>query len=415
MSPPHILIIGGGIGGLALAQNLRKRGISFTLFERDASPASRAQGYRIRVAGEGAESLIDCLDNELLTLFEKTCAQAKPMSGARLNALDGTSLMSLGPPGVRPGGPPGGPSGGPPWMKRDGKHYTVDRTMLRNVLLLGQDDQVKFGKTFTRYEITDAGVTAHFSDGTTAQGTLLVGVDGITSLVRKQLLPNIRYLDTGSRVIYGKTPITEELVARFPTDAMKGTSIIQDQHPLTLFMEPIQFPNDAVVESNGRLPRIDNYVYWVLGGHEETFGLSDTKFHNLSGKEAADLTLKLTAHWDPSFKAMFELQNTAQSAPLRLISAKPERPEWTPSDKVILMGDAIHAMMPAGGSGANTALRDAALLASIIAEKGISEETLGSFVDQMWEYTLPAIVGSAQGGKKLLGFKGFENAKEVII
>jgi hypothetical protein len=40
---------------------------------------------------------------------------------------------------------------------------------------------------------------------------------------------------------------------------------------------------------------------------------------------------------------------------------------------------------------------------------------MGSFVDQMWEYALPAIEGSAQGGEKLLGFKGFENAKEVIL
>ncbi|KAG0647704.1 Dual O-methyltransferase FAD-dependent monooxygenase CTB3 [Hyphodiscus hymeniophilus] len=417
MSSPHILVIGGGIGGLALSQNLRKRGVSFTLFERDASPSARAQGYRIRVAGEGADGLLECLDDELLKVFEETCAEMKSMSGARLNAVDGSPMVPLGPPGMRPGGP----APGPPWMKRDGRAYTVDRTMLRNVLLLGQEQHVKFGKTLTKYETTDSGITAYFSDGSSEQGTLLVGADGTTSPVRKQLLPNFRYLDTGSRVIYGKTPITEELLAHFPANAMAGTTIIQDQSPLTLFMEPILFPNDASLLTGGRVSRIDDYVYWVLGGSFETFGLSDTEFHSLSGKESAMLSLKLTAHWHPSFKPMFELQNTSQSAPLRLISSKPEpcwpvkRAQWTPDARVVFIGDAIHAMMPAGGSGANTALRDAALLARIIAEEGVSEETMGGFADQMWDYALPAIKGSAIAATKLLGFKGFESAREVVI
>jgi 2-polyprenyl-6-methoxyphenol hydroxylase-like FAD-dependent oxidoreductase len=412
MSSPHIIIIGGGVGGLALAQNLKKRGISFTLFERDASPASRAQGYRIRVAGRGAEALRECLDNELLNLFEKTCAETKPrMSGAQLNAIDGTPIQPLLPKETYGRSI----SQGPPWMKRSDHSYTVDRTILRNLLLLGQEDCIKFDKMFTYYETTGTGITAYFSDGTSEQGSLLVGADGTTSVFRKQLLPKIRYVDTGSRVIYGKTQLTAELIARFPANAMDWRTKIQDQRLLTLFMDPIRFPNDAAVVSNGRLPRTDDYVFWVFGGSAEAFGVSDIEFHNLSAKAAADLTLKLTTSWDPSFRSMFELQDTAQSAPLRLISAKPEHPEWTPSGNVILMGDAIHAMMPAGGSGANTALADASLLAEIIAKKGISKETMGSFVDQMWEYALPAINGSAEGGKELLGFKGFENAKEVIF
>lgn len=43
----HVIIVGGGIGGLALAQGLKKNGISFAVFEKDMSRADRIQGYRI--------------------------------------------------------------------------------------------------------------------------------------------------------------------------------------------------------------------------------------------------------------------------------------------------------------------------------------------------------------------------------
>lgn len=47
MPKPHIIIAGAGLGGLALAQILRKQGISYQIFER--SVASRAQGYAIGI------------------------------------------------------------------------------------------------------------------------------------------------------------------------------------------------------------------------------------------------------------------------------------------------------------------------------------------------------------------------------
>lgn len=43
----HVLIMGAGLGGLALAQSLRKQGISFEIFERDADKDARSQGWAI--------------------------------------------------------------------------------------------------------------------------------------------------------------------------------------------------------------------------------------------------------------------------------------------------------------------------------------------------------------------------------
>jgi 2-polyprenyl-6-methoxyphenol hydroxylase-like FAD-dependent oxidoreductase len=44
---PHVLILGAGLGGLTLAQSLRKKGITFQVFERDSDPHARPQGWAI--------------------------------------------------------------------------------------------------------------------------------------------------------------------------------------------------------------------------------------------------------------------------------------------------------------------------------------------------------------------------------
>ena len=43
----HVLIVGGGLGGLTLAQGLKKNGVSCTVYEKDLSRTDRLQGYRI--------------------------------------------------------------------------------------------------------------------------------------------------------------------------------------------------------------------------------------------------------------------------------------------------------------------------------------------------------------------------------
>jgi 2-polyprenyl-6-methoxyphenol hydroxylase-like FAD-dependent oxidoreductase len=209
MISQHILIIGGGIGGLALAQGLRKFKIPFTIFERDPSPISRSQGYRLRLAGGGATSLRSCLDIPQWDLFEKTSAEIG-LGMLRLNAIDGSNMAGF----ALPGSGRGAFGEIKPSLRGADVAYGVDRTMLRALLLLGQDQNTNFGKSFAKYEITEDGVKAFFNDGATAEGTLLVGADGVASPVRKQLLPNQRYIDTEARVIFGKTPITPELTER---------------------------------------------------------------------------------------------------------------------------------------------------------------------------------------------------------
>ena len=103
--PPSILIVGAGISGLVLAQALRQRGVPFTLFERDASPAARGAdvgwGLTIHWALPLLRELVpepvqtmfaDCLVNRAatergekgsFTFFDLSTGEAKARSPAK--------------------------------------------------------------------------------------------------------------------------------------------------------------------------------------------------------------------------------------------------------------------------------------------------------------------------------------------
>jgi 2-polyprenyl-6-methoxyphenol hydroxylase-like FAD-dependent oxidoreductase len=394
--PTKVLIVGGGLGGLALAQGLKKAGIPFHIFEQDPSADFRPQGYRIKINGDGASALKSVLSSELWKLFEETCAESRP-GETNFNAISALITNSRSGPGLR-----GGPT-----------PYLADRTVLRNILRTGLEDHISYGKKFSHYEINDDEVTAFFTDGTSYEALFLVGADGVRSGVRKQFQPDHKIVDTNGRCIYGKTPMTEEFIQKFPPRATKwmtlmtdGTPTTQtldvDETPLTLLMEPVRF-----VENQHRNSLPPNYIYWVLIARADLFGKPDSELLRLNGDESAALSLKLTEEWDSSIRCLFELQDTTQSSTLRVSSAMPIIPVWKPSGRVTLLGDAVHAMSPCGGVGAVTALKDAAVLASKIAECGINEKSIGAYEAEMRQYARMSIERSYFGGKKMFGQRPF--------
>src|SRR6516165_4335197 len=71
--PFHVLIIGGGIGGLTLAQGLRRARISAAVYERDRTLTNRLQGYRVHISPTGGLALRECLPPHLFAVFDRTC------------------------------------------------------------------------------------------------------------------------------------------------------------------------------------------------------------------------------------------------------------------------------------------------------------------------------------------------------
>src|SRR5690349_16770513 len=72
LTPFHVLIAGGGLGGLCLAQGLKKAGVSFAVYERDRTSADRLQGYRIHIEPQGSRALYECLPPHLFGAYVAT-------------------------------------------------------------------------------------------------------------------------------------------------------------------------------------------------------------------------------------------------------------------------------------------------------------------------------------------------------
>ena len=151
MRGPRIAIVGAGLSGLCLAQGLRKAGVDVAVYERDASPSSRAQGYRISIDSRGTEALRACLPPRLYQLYEATLGQ--PSLGVAVFATDGETLELQHAMHFSQSPRPGLPASG----------RAVDRLILRETLMAGIADAVHFGKTFTDYEAHADGVEARFA------------------------------------------------------------------------------------------------------------------------------------------------------------------------------------------------------------------------------------------------------------
>ena len=399
-SPPPlpVLILGAGISGLALAQALLRQKIPFRIFERDNLLNQRSQGYRVRIQSEGIHALKGSLDPELYARLEKWCAihvggrNLGPLW--QLDALTGEPMQQLlrDSPGSKVPVAEGG----------DLEPLNADRSVLRSVLMDGMETYVVFGKAFERYEETPVGVKIYFRDGSQTEGRLLVGADGATSQVRRQLLPAFRLLDTKGVFLYGKTVLTKDLETRLNPKYLQGLTVVRDltqSAPMTLLLEPVRFKDN---EYKSEMP--DDYIYWVLMNHD---GQRDSKL--LYSCE----TNALTEHWHTSFRALFDLQTRDEISCIPTMTAPPKITQWQFSGNVTLIGDAAHVMSPTAGVGAMTALRDAAALSGKLAGENDQSKAVSEYAEMMRGWAFEAISRSQVAGKILFAMPPLEELEPV--
>lgn len=383
----HVLIIGGGIGGLCLAQGLKKSGGSVAVYERDQSAHFRSQGYRIHINADGSRALHDCLPKNLFDLFAATAG--KPATG--LLAVFNSQLREQS---SRP--LPQAVSTEPFIFSTE-----VNRLTLREILLAGLDDTVHFDKTLEGIEQAGEGeVCAHFTDGTSAVGEMLIGADGTGSVVRPHLLPQAKVSEMGFAV-YGKTPLTSQSMDWIPENLITGFSRVAGPYGVAMmfgaYRKQKEFAEAAAQHAPGlHLTETPDYLMWTLRASLEQLGFTEEQLWHAGAATLHAGVNELVKEWHPILRRIVAEADTPATFSVGFRASEPIDP-WQTTN-VTLLGDAIHTMPPFRGVGANTALRDAELLHHAlmdVAEKRVTlREAVGGYEAAMLKYGFEAVTNS---------------------
>jgi 2-polyprenyl-6-methoxyphenol hydroxylase-like FAD-dependent oxidoreductase len=381
----RVAVVGAGIGGLSLAQGLLRAGAEVTVYERDLALASRGQGYRLHL--DAGPALHACLPPDLYELCVATSGRpstAMTVVTERLRPLRRTEI-GLPPDPLDPAT----------------LSTSVNRQTFREILAARLDGVLQFGRTCTGFEQDPGGVAIHFSDGSHAEAELLVAAEGISSPIRRRHLPHARLEDTGVACVYGRTPLTEQTRPLVPAPLWDGfTAVVGSTVGMAAgvmdFREP---PRQAArrLAPDVQLSPARSYLMWAVTASAGQFA---GRLDGLSPAELHAVTLNTIRRWHPDLRRLATLASVQETSLVAIRTAVPVAP-WPPS-RVTLLGDAIHAMSPAGGSGANTALRDAALLASELGAAARGEKSpvqaVGDYERRMVDYGFAAVRASRRAG-----------------
>ncbi|WP_345802854.1 FAD-dependent monooxygenase [Microbacterium sp. AZCO] len=387
MASFHVLIAGGGIGGLCLAQGLTKAGISCAVYE--SAPGIVTAGYRLHMNVLGGDALRECLPENLYELYLQTSRRTPEREMSVMIDTQGTEIWTR-------------PHIGPP-NEGDRPHTAVNRRTLRQILATGLDDVLHFGRTAVGYEADGDGVRLLFDDGSSVAGDVLVGADGIHSPIRSQLLPEVGVVDTGMRGMWSIAPLTDDLAAVMPRALFDGFAVVT-RGDGTIFAIGVYDPRrpiaDAVAElaPGAAIDHVEPYVMVTYGSDLGAAPAADMPdFAHDSPAELHRAIRRAMSGAHPGLVELVDRIDESTIAPSAIRYLEVADP-WQPS-RVTLLGDAIHAMPPSFGAGANSALRDAAALARALDDAVHGRrpllEAIGDYEERMRAEVFPIMRASA--------------------
>jgi 2-polyprenyl-6-methoxyphenol hydroxylase-like FAD-dependent oxidoreductase len=307
------IVIGGGIAGPVAATALQQAGISATVYE--AYPAaSDGIGGDLALAPNGMRAL------GIIGVDDAVRAIALPITG-QIMSVNGRGLELPGLDRVEP-------------------MQMVGRGNLQRVL---RDRAVEAGvefhydKRLVTVESTATGVTASFRDGTTATADVLIGADGVRSTVRTLIDPAA------------------------PGAGYTGLLGFQGSAEPGLDLDP-----DVMTFAFGKRAY---YLYWRTGDGRVTWGANLPSKQHLSTTDARKTP---AADWLTTLRETYagdipgdQLANLTTEDALQILGAihiMPPVPHWH-RDRMVLVGDAVHAPSNSTGQGASLAIESAIQLA----------------------------------------------------
>ena len=331
----RVLVVGGGIGGLATALALERRGLECRVFEQSA---------RIRELGVG----INTLPHAIGELAELGLLERLDAVGLRTYELIYTNRF-----------------GQEIWRELRGidaghpvPQFSIHRGALQGVLRdavverLGTD-AIRTGHRLVSFEQDRDGVTAHFVDASgahvsTVRADALVGADGIHSTVRAAVTPGEgppRW--NGTMLWRGATD--------WPTFLTGQSMIIAGGMEAKFVLYPI---------GRGRTDdlRLTNWAVMAKTGVEGSVPPRREDWSRPGRLEEVLPHVRRFAIGGVDVGALIESTSRFYEYPL---CDRNPIPRWS-YGHVTLLGDAAHPMYPVGSNGASQAILDARALADAL-------------------------------------------------
>ncbi|KAF8586035.1 FAD/NAD(P)-binding domain-containing protein [Ramaria rubella] len=366
----RILIVGGGLSGLALANGLLNAAhtapIEVLVFERDTDEYLKERGgYQIRLSHDGISGLKQCLD-------DVTYAELKCRYGA--GTAEAPTLMD--------------PKTTQPVLRlSDYRIYAKARAMSRRVLraqLLQKviaANAIQFGKRVVAFDIVYANDGEHvkifFEDGTHETGDILIAADGSKSFISEQVGLNNRTQVNGGFHLTSRGPVSDVVISKLP-------KVLQDDGAVGFYGSGVfGFISIYRTADPGDITTVtdkpycyDPHLYWAIsfpGQSPPRFNTS--RSHDLKAAQrdhAKELMRSKGCH-----QALIDILDIGSVDTIRLTTEMltSTQPPYNWRDaaqkrigkngghrRVFLIGDSIHPMTPGRGMGANEALQDAAVL-----------------------------------------------------
>lgn len=365
----HVLIAGGGIGGLTAALHLHRNGHEVDVYESVTTP--KELGVGINVLPHSVRVLDD------LGLLAELEAAAIPTSKLSFLSEDGVTIWSE----------ERGRAAGNPWPQ-----LSIHRGRLQMILLeaaterLGAD-HVHTGHRIVSFDQTPGEVSATFNRRTadsttdvdlTVSGDVLVGADGLHSTVRRHFAP-----DEGPPVYSGLMLWRGAVEAPAFGDGQEMFMAGHNKKKVVVY--PIRGP----IEPGGT-----TLINWVAEEPVET----DTATADWNAEvDVATIAAKF-ANWNWEWLDVGQLIASTAVAYQFPMSDRDPLGRWS-DGRITLLGDAAHPMRPNGSNGSSQAILDGEALTAALAANGDDHvAALAAYEAERREPTAKIVLANRQAG-----------------
>jgi salicylate hydroxylase len=326
MAGKKVLIVGAGLGGLAAASCLMKAGFDVEVYEQ--APMLAEVGAGIQMSANPMHVLRHLgLEDDVLRLGVQP--------GAYVFRLHDTGEVIQEFPLAAE------------HQRQHGAPYVqLHRADLHELLAQAacklKPDLIRLNHKASGFTETDRGITLHFSDGTSVEGDILIGADGLKSTIARQIVGEIPATYTGDGAWRITVPV-ERLPKPFLPQVM------------SVFMGP---GGHAV-------------CYYLRGGALLNFvGIIETELaseESWTQKFPWEMLKKDYEGWHPAIQTIIDAADRDQCYRWSLHNRPPVR-NWS-TRRATILGDAAHATLPYLAQGAAMAIEDGAVLARALQQE----------------------------------------------